>query len=91
VYSVAFSPNGQYLAVGARDRAVRLYGLEDFPRDEPLLIGFYQAHTDLVWSVAFSPDGKYLASSSWDGTIRRYLVNFEDVWKLTQWYLDEEE
>ncbi len=90
VYSIAFDPTGQYLATGARDAMVRLWNLAALPRQAPELIGIYPGHNDLVWDVAFSPDGAYLASSSWDQTIRRYLVNFEDVWALSEVYLEEE-
>ncbi len=93
VYSVAFDPTGRYLATGSRDAMVRLWDLSNLsrgPRQAPELIGVYPGHNDLVWDVAFSPDGAYLASSSWDQTIRRYLVNFEDVWALSDIYLEGE-
>ncbi|MFP4394996.1 MAG: hypothetical protein ACLFTI_07000 [Anaerolineales bacterium] len=93
VYSVAFDPTGRYLATGARDATVRLWDLSDLskrPRQAPGIIGVYPGHNDLVWDVAFSPDGDFLASSSWDQTIRRYLVNFEDVWALSDIYLEGE-
>jgi WD40 repeat protein len=93
VYSVAFDPTGRYLATGARDAMVRLWDLSNLSRGArpaPELIGLYPGHSDLVWDVAFSPDGTYLASSSWDQTIRRYLVNFEDVWALSDVYLEGE-
>lgn len=92
VYSVAFDPQYAegygYLATGARDGRVRLWELEDFPKQDPVLIAELGGHTDLVWSVSFSPDGKYLASGSWDRTIRRYLVPFDDVWALAEFYVE---
>jgi len=40
----------------------------------------------LIRTIIFS-EHPYLVSSSWDGTVRRYLVRFEDVWEMTESYL----
>ena len=62
VESVAFSPDGKYLATGSNDNIDRLWSLQshffvEFKKDK-----------DNVESVAFSPDGKYLATGSWSKT-----------------------
>ena len=88
VYSVAFSPDGAYLATGARDGRVRFWDMRNFPDAPPKLVAELGGHTDLVWSISFSPDGKHLASGSWDRTIRRYLVPFDDVWALAEFYIE---
>jgi WD40 repeat protein len=60
VMSVAFSPNGQTLAVGGGDGTV---SLSMFATGE---LTFLSGGSGPVRSVAFSPDGRTLASSSED-------------------------
>jgi WD40 repeat protein len=62
VYSVSFSPNGQYLASASEDETVRLWDLEGN------LLREFKGHTGEVHSVSFSSDGQYLASASEDKT-----------------------
>ena len=64
VYNIAFSPNGQTVAVASQDRSVYLIDV----RTQGVHI--LRGHKDQVTSVAFSPKGRYLASSSWGGEIR---------------------
>jgi WD40 repeat protein len=68
VLSVAFAPDGQTLATGGADGAVRLWDLADRARPRPL--GPLQGHTDAVSSVAFAPDGTMLATGGADNTVR---------------------
>jgi WD40 repeat protein/tRNA A-37 threonylcarbamoyl transferase component Bud32 len=65
VRSVAFSPDGRWLASTGADKAVRIWDTAR-GKEVPVLRG----HTDLVRCVAFSPDGKILASCGWDKTVR---------------------
>ncbi len=72
VWSVAFSPDGGWLASGSADQTIRLWDMAD-PSAEPTVL---RGHESLVRSVAFSPDGGWLASGSDDQTIR--------LWDLSQ-------
>lgn len=65
--SVAFSPDGLWLAAGSSDHTIKVWDSTQ-PVVEPKqrLTG----HSDWVWGVAFSPDGKRLASASADKTVR---------------------
>ncbi|KAF9524055.1 hypothetical protein CPB83DRAFT_898202 [Crepidotus variabilis] len=74
VYSVAFSPDGQYIASGSDDETIRLWDVETRSQvGQPL-----QAHSQRVSDVAFLPDGRRIVSASWDGTIRRWDVKMQE-------------
>ncbi len=70
LFRVAFSPDGQTLAVGTQDGEILLY--------DAIKCRFLRrltGHTDWVYDVAFSPDGLRLASASQDRTVK--LWNLE--------------
>ncbi len=69
VYSVAFSPDGKYLATGGFDNLVKVW---DFTQRKELFK--LTGHTGPVYCVAFSKDGTTLASSSDDKTVRLWNV-----------------
>ena len=71
VSSVAFSPDGQWLASGSSDTTVWLRNLNQLDV-KPII---FTGHTDRVTSVAFSRDGTLLASASDDKTV--HLWNIE--------------
>jgi WD40 repeat protein len=58
---LAFSPDGQTLALGGDDGAVRLWEISSW-RERAVLLN----HVDVVRCVAFSPDSRHLVSSGQD-------------------------
>jgi WD40 repeat protein len=67
--SVAFSPDGRYLATLGRhtDSAIRVLSTTDFS-----VVQRYQAHDLCGAIIRFSPDGKMMASGSDDESVRLY-------------------
>ncbi len=73
--AVAFSPNGNYLAVGTMDGSLNLWEIYPPKEDErdPRLINTFW-HPEWVNDLAFSPDGMILATLSNDFNIRLWSV-----------------
>jgi WD40 repeat protein len=69
VYSVAFSPDGRWLATGGWDRTIKL---RDAATGEERLTIF--GHQGFVLALAFSPDSRCLASTSEDRSVRLWEV-----------------
>jgi WD40 repeat protein/transcriptional regulator with XRE-family HTH domain len=69
VVSVAFSPNGELLAMGDTNGEIRLYQVSDLKQ-----LLSCKGHTNWVTSLAFSPNGSTLASASCD-----YIVKLWDL------------
>ena len=65
VRHVAFSPNGELIAVASYDNVVRIWHLDSGNVHKTL-----KGHSKEVFKVAFSPDSKLIASASSDTTVR---------------------
>jgi WD40 repeat protein len=69
ILSVAFSPDGQFIASGSNDQTLRLWDAQTGQCLKTL-----KGHTSGVQSVAFSLDSSILASGSHDHTIQLWDV-----------------
>jgi WD40 repeat protein len=77
VWTVAFSPDGRYLASGSWDSTVKVW---DMAAPEPAERVTLRGHAGFIQSLAFSPDGRRLASAS------GYAGHGEvKVWDATLW------
>ena len=50
--SVAFSPEGQFIAIGSADKTIRIWNLADGKEIQKL-----EGHQNIINSVASSPEG----------------------------------
>ena len=69
VSSVAYSPDGKYLASGAEDNTIKIWETTSGKCLKTL-----EGHKQYVSAVSYSPDGQYLASGSFDRTIKIWDV-----------------
>lgn len=80
-FSLAYSPEGRYLASGNRDGIIQLQDLQSAEEPRSFL-----GHRGEARALAFTPDGKTLASGGEDRTVRlwqvstgRELIVFKDL------------
>ena len=65
VHSVAFAPDGEWLASAHGDGTVKRWSVADGS-----LMRTLRGHTGTVYSVAISPDGQRMVSGSGDRTVK---------------------
>ncbi|XP_012590375.1 PREDICTED: WD repeat-containing protein VIP3-like [Condylura cristata] len=68
-WTLAFSPDSQYLATGTHVGKVNIFGVESGKKEYSL-----DTRGKFILSIAYSPDGKYLASGAIDG-----IINIFDI------------
>ena len=73
VYDADISPDGQYIALGDRDRAVKVWRI----RDQGLKI--FKGHQSRVNAVVFLPDSKSLLTGSETGTAITWDLNGQQL------------
>jgi len=73
-YSVAFSPDGRFIASGSDDTTVKLWEVSSGK-----LIRSLEGHQNWVRSVAFSPDRRFIASGSDDNTVIEQLAGQGEI------------
>lgn len=70
IRSVAWSPNGQYLALGGKDSTVEIYRAGRTLRP----VRAWTGHTAAVTCLAWSPDGRRIASGDQDGNVLYWVT-----------------
>ncbi|MBW4568764.1 MAG: AAA family ATPase [Tolypothrix carrinoi HA7290-LM1] len=84
VMSVAFSPDGELLALGDTNGEIRLYQVSDWKQ-----LLFCKGHSNWVTSLAFSPDGRTFASGSVDCIVKLWDINTGQCLQTLQEHDDE--
>nr|WP_263971570.1 NB-ARC domain-containing protein [Leptolyngbya ohadii] len=69
IQTVAFSPNGDYLAGGDSSGLIHLWNCKTEQRQ--LVLKGHQSHIN---AIAFSPNSQYLVSGSFDGAVKLWRI-----------------
>ena len=83
VWSVAVTPDGQYIVSGSYDDTVRLWRVED-----GRLVRTMSGHTRDVQTVAVTPDGRYIVSAGDDKTVRVWELSTGECIRVLQGHTD---
>jgi len=77
VFSVSFSPNGQYIAVTAEEGRIEILDL--FGKK---ILKLKSHNNKSVRSINFSPNGKYIATAGEDGIARIWNLSGKEITQL---------
>jgi|GEM_PF-2404952 len=72
VFSLAYSPDGKYLASGNKDSKIMIWDI-----DKQKMIKMVEGHKEKIYSLSYSPNGKYLVSGGLDSRIK--------IWDTSTW------
>lgn len=81
--AVRYSPHGDRLAAGGRNRTVQIWDANTFE-----LLHSCIGHTDEITSIAFSADDEFMASASADKTIRLWKAKTGEFVRAFQGHTD---
>jgi WD40 repeat protein len=69
VWTVAYSPDGQFVLSGSQDYTMKLWAVATGRE-----VRTFSGHTSFVSAVQFSPDGLFALSGSWDHSLKLWEV-----------------
>ena len=78
VQQIAWSPDGQRIAVGLSQQGVRVFGHD---------LGFAggdEEYNDAIYGIDFTPDGRRMAVASLDGFVRLYAITADGVRRIAR-------
>lgn len=70
VHAVAYSADGNLIAVGGSDSEVRLYNVKE-PKDAKR-VATLKGHEGAIFTLAFHPQTNWIATAGYDGRVRIY-------------------
>ena len=86
--SLAFSPDGAWLAAGYADGTIRVWNIEAvLSTADGAQLQVLKSHTQQISSVVFSPDGNWLASASQDGALQLWQIQAGVINNTPAWIL----
>jgi WD40 repeat protein len=76
IAALAWSPDGELIAVGGASPEITVYDAESGKR-----VAACKGHSAGIYTVAFSPDGQTLATGGFDGQVRLYRAKTGELLK----------